>query len=257
LDEAHSVGAIGEHGRGAVDYYGLNPTDVDILMGTFTKSFGSAGGYIAGSRAFIETLKKSSHAHCYGTAMTASVAAQIITSMKIIMGEDGTEDGVNRVARLKKNSRYFRQKLMQKGFIVYGNEDSPVVPVALYYPSKITYVIAELVKRGVATVGVGFPATPLVEGRVRFCVSASHTKEMLDQVHNKPCCRIRSSLDFLAFMFRADSQIKITAIFTLMFLQSLDLMDEIGDNICAKSSRLPRRQDEILYEDESEDELVD
>jgi serine palmitoyltransferase len=114
--------------------------------------------------------------------MSPPVAQQIITSMKIIMGEDGTDDGVKRVAQLKRNSRYFRQKLKQKGFIVYGNDDSPVVPVALYYPSKITYVISEMIERGVATVGVGFPATPLVEGRARFCISASHTKEMLDKV---------------------------------------------------------------------------
>lgn len=50
LDEAHSIGALGPHGRGAVDYYGIDPKDIDILMGTFTKSFGSAGGYIAGTK---------------------------------------------------------------------------------------------------------------------------------------------------------------------------------------------------------------
>ena len=50
LDEAHSVGAMGPHGRGVVDYFGIDPKDIDIMMGTFTKSFGSAGGYIAGSR---------------------------------------------------------------------------------------------------------------------------------------------------------------------------------------------------------------
>lgn len=53
LDEAHSVGAMGPHGRGVVDYFGVDPHDVDILMGTFTKSFGSAGGYIAGKKVSI------------------------------------------------------------------------------------------------------------------------------------------------------------------------------------------------------------
>lgn len=56
LDEAHSVGAMGPHGRGVVDYFGVNPHDVDILMGTFTKSFGSAGGYIAGKKVSIYSL---------------------------------------------------------------------------------------------------------------------------------------------------------------------------------------------------------
>ena len=50
LDEAHSIGALGQHGKGVVDYYGLNPKDVDIMMGTFTKSFGGAGGYICGNQ---------------------------------------------------------------------------------------------------------------------------------------------------------------------------------------------------------------
>jgi len=57
LDEAHSVGAMGPNGRGVVDYFGLNPNEVDVMMGTFTKSFGSAGGYIGGSRKLIDFLR--------------------------------------------------------------------------------------------------------------------------------------------------------------------------------------------------------
>lgn len=53
VDEAHSIGAIGKHGRGVCDYYGIDPRDVDVLMGTFTKSFGSAGGYIAGTKVIL------------------------------------------------------------------------------------------------------------------------------------------------------------------------------------------------------------
>jgi len=56
LDEAHSIGALGPNGRGAVDYYGCNPKDIDVLMGTFSKSFGSFGGYIAGSRVYLSLI---------------------------------------------------------------------------------------------------------------------------------------------------------------------------------------------------------
>jgi len=182
LDEAHSVGAMGPHGKGVVDYFRCDPKDIDILMGTFTKSFGSAGGYIAGSRELISLLRQNSHAQTYGCAMTAPVAHQILSSMKIIMGEDGTNDGITRIRQLARNARYFRMKLKQAGFIVYGSDDSPVVPTALYMPTKIGYTVREMIKRGVATVGVGFPATPLVEGRTRFCISSAHTKEMLDHV---------------------------------------------------------------------------
>ncbi len=77
LDEAHSVGAMGPNGRGVVDYYGLNPADIDILMGTFTKSFGSAGGYIAGSNKLIQHLRMHSQASCYAVSVSPPVAMQV------------------------------------------------------------------------------------------------------------------------------------------------------------------------------------
>jgi serine palmitoyltransferase len=108
LDEAHSVGAIGPRGCGITDYFGIDPSDVDVLMGTFTKSFGSAGGYIAGKKSLIQHLRLTSHASCYANAMSPPVAQQIISSMRIIMGKDGTKDGVNRIRSLAANCRYFR-----------------------------------------------------------------------------------------------------------------------------------------------------
>ncbi|XP_058803174.1 serine palmitoyltransferase 2 [Phymastichus coffea] len=182
LDEAHSTGAMGKRGRGVCDYYGIDPREVDILMGTFTKSFGSAGGYIAGSKALINHLRIHSHAHTYAASMSPPIAQQIITSMRIIAGEDGTDDGKKRTKQLARNTRYFRRCLNQIGVIIYGNEDSPVVPMLAYVFSKVSCVVRTLTTRNVATVGVGFPATPLMEGRIRFCLSAAHTKEQLDYV---------------------------------------------------------------------------
>lgn len=164
------------------DYWGISPREVDILMGTFTKSFGSAGGYIAGSRNLITMLRRQSHSQKYGGSMSAPVAAQIISSMKIIMGEDGTNEGIRRIRQLARNATYFRQKLRELGFIVYGSKDSPVVPVGVFVPAKLAYCVREMRKSGVAIVAVGFPATPLVESRIRFCLSSAHTKEMLDHV---------------------------------------------------------------------------
>lgn len=137
LDEAHSVGAAGPHGRGIVDYYGMDTKDIDILMGTFTKSFGSAGGYIGGSKTLINYLRVNSHAHCYASSMSPAVAQQIITSMQIMMGLDGTVDGKKRIDTLARNTRYFRRRLAQIGVITYGHEDSPVVPMLVYLFSKI------------------------------------------------------------------------------------------------------------------------
>ncbi|XP_050586190.1 serine palmitoyltransferase 2 [Bombus affinis] len=182
LDEAHSTGALGKRGRGVCDYYEIDPKEVDILMGTFTKSFGSAGGYIAGTKSLINHLRIYSHAHTYAVAMSPPIAQQIITSMKIITGEDGTDDGKRRTKQLARNTRYFRRRLNQIGVIIYGNEDSPVVPMLVYLFSKIGAVVRTLTTYNIAAVGVGFPATPLMEGRIRFCLSAAHTKQQLDYV---------------------------------------------------------------------------
>jgi serine palmitoyltransferase len=181
LDEAHSIGAIGPTGRGVVDYWKCDPLDVDILMGTFTKSFGSAGGYIAGKKNLIDHIKMSSHANAYASSVSPPVCWQIIQSLEIIMGLDGTMEGERRIKQLAENAKYFRDKLIKMGFIVYGNNSSPVVPVMLYMPSKIAGFNRLMLEHGVACVTVGFPATGLTGGRVRFCLSASHTRQMLDK----------------------------------------------------------------------------
>ena len=78
LDEAHSVGAMGPRGRGVVDYFGCDPRDVDVMMGTFTKSFGAAGGYIAGSRDLIDYLRINSEAATYCSTVSPPVALQVL-----------------------------------------------------------------------------------------------------------------------------------------------------------------------------------
>ncbi|XP_076464121.1 serine palmitoyltransferase 2-like [Babylonia areolata] len=181
LDEAHSVGAMGSQGRGVVDYFGLDSRDIDIMMGTFTKSFGSCGGYIAGSKALIDHLRVYSHSAIYSCAMSAPVTQQVISTMNIIMGHCHAQEGRRRIEQLKWNTRYFRQKLQEKGFIIYGNQDSPVVPILIFMPAKIALFSRECLKRGLGTVVVGFPATPIIEARARFCLSAAHDKAMLDK----------------------------------------------------------------------------
>ncbi|KAI8848293.1 pyridoxal phosphate-dependent transferase [Chytridium lagenaria] len=134
LDEAHSVGAMGPNGRGICDYYGIDTSEIDILMGTFTKSFGAAG-------------------------------------------EHG-DDGRRRIHTLARNYRFFASELRRMGFIVYGN-DSPVIPLLLCHPAKMPAFSREMLERGIAVVVVGYPATPIITSRVRFCISAAHTMEDL------------------------------------------------------------------------------
>ncbi|TPX51849.1 hypothetical protein SeMB42_g00814 [Synchytrium endobioticum] len=182
LDEAHSIGAVGPNGRGICDYYGVDPTEVDILMGTFTKSFGAAGGYISGSRAVINHIKLICHSAIYAESISVPVLEQICTSMKIIMGEDGTDDGRRRIQSLASNAQYFSTELKKLGFIVYGDTASPVIPLMLFHPAKIPAFSREMLERGIAVVVVGYPATSIIASRVRFCVSAAHTREDIDNV---------------------------------------------------------------------------
>ncbi|XP_001635053.2 serine palmitoyltransferase 2 [Nematostella vectensis] len=181
LDEAHSIGAVGPTGRGVSEYFGVNPADIDIMMGTFTKSFGAAGGYIASSKEIINHIRGCSHSAAYASSMSPPVTLQIYTSMKIILGEDGTNLGKQRIQALAENTRYFRRRLKELGFIIYGHDESPVVPLLLYMPAKIAAFGREMLKRKIGVVVVGFPATPIIESRARFCLSAAHTREMLDQ----------------------------------------------------------------------------
>ncbi|GAB6031790.1 serine palmitoyltransferase, long chain base subunit [Chamberlinius hualienensis] len=181
LDEAHSIGAVGPNGRGVVDLHSCDPKDIDVMMGTFTKSFGASGGYIAGTKKLIDHLRIASYASYYATSMAAPVAKQILSTMRIISGDDGTNDGQRRIKQLARNTLYFRQKLYEMGFIVYGDDTSPVVPVLQFMPQKTGCFSRLALDEGVAVVGVGFPATPLNKCRIRFCISAAHTKAMIDK----------------------------------------------------------------------------
>ncbi|XP_056616578.1 serine palmitoyltransferase 3 [Triplophysa dalaica] len=182
LDEAHSIGAVGATGRGVTEHFGVDPKEVDVLMGTFTKSFGAVGGYIAGKKELVDYLRSQSHSAVYATAMSPPVVEQITRALKCIMGTDGTTEGQRRVRQLADNTRYFRSRLNDMGFIIYGNQHSPVVPLLLYLPGKVGAFSRAMLERKIGVVVVGFPATPITEARARFCVSAAHTREMLDKV---------------------------------------------------------------------------
>eukprot|EP00249_Psilotum_nudum_P030394 c42984_g1_i1 orf=225-1682(+) len=181
LDEAHSIGAIGKTGRGVCEHLGVDPANIDVMMGTFTKSFGSCGGYIAGSKELIKYLKHISPGHLYGTSMSPPAVQQIISSLKVVLGEDGSDRGARKLSQIRDNSNFFREELCKMGCEVIGDADSPVVPIMLYNPAKIPAFSRECLKRNVAVVTVAFPATPLLLSRARVCISAAHTKEDLQQ----------------------------------------------------------------------------
>ena len=200
LDEAHSIGALGRNGRGVCEYAGVNPEDIDIMMGTFTKSFGAMGGYIAASKEIINYIKSTSSGLLHHASMSPVVAQQIITAFSIIMGRDGTKVGRNKLDALINNSNYFRSEMKRLGVHVYGDYDSPIIPIMIYFPAKIAAFSRECLKRGVAVVVVGFPATSVLYSRARFCISAGHTKkdldhaiQVIDEVTSLLCMKYKNS----------------------------------------------------------------
>lgn len=181
VDEAHSIGALGATGRGIAEYKGVDTKDIDILMGTFTKSFGGVGGYIASSKELCDFVRVSSSGTMYSQGINPPTTQQVISAMKIIMGEDGTDLGQRKLTALRDNANFFRQAVKDIGMHVLGDTDSPIVPIMLYNSSKIPAFSRECFDRGLAVVVVGFPATPLLLSRCRFCISAAHTREDLEQ----------------------------------------------------------------------------
>merc|ERR1712156_967919 len=101
------------------------------------------------------------------------------------MGLDGTNLGKQKIKALHDNSNWFRAELQKYGLIALGSKDSAIIPVIIGHPAKISYVSRECLKLGLAVVVVGFPATPLLSSRVRFCISASHTRPQLEEVLEK------------------------------------------------------------------------
>jgi serine palmitoyltransferase len=173
------------------------------------------GGYIASSREVIDFIKSHAAGMLYHNALSPVVSQQILTAFKVITGQDGTTVGRQKIERLKANSNYFRSEMVRLGLHVYGDYDSPIIPVLIYLPGKVRNVTSchimsrhvtshyffnaifigfyfifklnqvaafsrECLKRGLAVVVVGFPATTVILSRARFCISAGHTKEDLD-----------------------------------------------------------------------------
>jgi len=179
VDEAHSIGALGRTGRGVCEFTGVDPNDIDVLMGTFSKSFSGMGGYIAASKDICDFMRSESAGVLYHNSLSPIVTQQILTAFKVIMGEDGSNIGQEKLQRLIDNSNFFRSEMTRLGLHVYGDYNSPIIPVLIYFPAKIAAFSRECLKRGLAIVVVGFPATSVVLSRARFCISAGHTKEDL------------------------------------------------------------------------------
>ena len=176
LDEAHSIGAIGETGRGVTEHFKIDTSEVDVMMGTFTKSFGSVGGYVCASHAVINCIRANATACVYSSGMSHAAVMQAISTLDILIA------GSQKPLQLRENANYFRKSLMEKKYPILGDMDSPIIPLLIERPDKLVKFSQKCLEHGVAIVVVGYPATPFLESRARFCISSEHTRNQLDYV---------------------------------------------------------------------------
>ena len=174
VDEAHSLGVFGEHGRGVCEHFGLED-EVDLVMGTFSKSLATVGGFIASNDTkVIDYIKHNARAQVFTAAIPPGAAAAVEAAIDII------EEEPERRQQLWDNTNYMKTELERLGFETCGSQ-SPVIPL-LIGDDIATYQMANrLQEEGVFVNAVVTPAVPPGHGVIRTSYMATHTREHLDQ----------------------------------------------------------------------------
>ena len=173
IDEAHSIGVLGHHGRGIGEHFDVNRSDVDIWMGTMSKALGSCGGYIAGSRALVEYLKYTAPGFVFSVGLPASGAGAALASIQIM------ETQPERVARLRENSRLFLTLAEQQGMNTGTCQNTGVVPVIVGNSIACLRLSRAMFARGVNVQPIVHPAVEESSARLRFFITSLHTSEQI------------------------------------------------------------------------------
>ncbi len=173
VDEAHSIGVMGPTGAGTAEHFGLTD-QVDLIMGTFSKSFASIGGFIAGEYKVIQYIKHHARSLIFSAAMPPYAVATVQACVDILKAEP------ERRERLWKNAEFLKKGIQDLGFDT-GPCESPVIPVIVGETERTFIFWKELLKEGVFTNPVIAPAVPENRARIRTSVMASHTEELLSR----------------------------------------------------------------------------
>ncbi|CUU02517.1 8-amino-7-oxononanoate synthase [Candidatus Thermokryptus mobilis] len=177
LDDAHGLGVLGKGGRGTANHFGLD-SEVDIIMGTFSKSFASLGGFIAGEKPVIDYIKHHSPALIFSASMTPAQVAAVLKALEIIKSEP------ERIERLHYNANKVRRELKNLGFRVLDGQ-TPIVPVVIG-EDLLTFKFWRLLfDNGVFVNAVISPAVPQGMQLLRLSFMATHEDKHLDIVIEK------------------------------------------------------------------------
>ena len=173
VDEAHSIGTMGLHGRGVSEHFEVKPTDVDLWMGTLSKSFGSCGGYIAGSQAIVEYLKYTAPGFVYSVGLPPANAAAALASLQLLQEEP------ERVARLSHNSALFLHLAKDAGLNTGMSNQTPIVPIIVGNSAHAMLLSHRLFRRNINVQPILYPAVEESAARLRFFITCLHTEQQI------------------------------------------------------------------------------
>ncbi len=173
VDDSHATGVLGKTGRGTAEHYGVLG-DVDIITSTLGKALGgAAGGFVAGPSVLADYLTQRSRPQLFSNALPPTVAASAMAAVRFI------EAHPERVERLRDNTTYFREQIVEAGFKPLAG-DTPIVPIIVGETAAAIQMSNLLLDEGVFVTGFGYPVVPQGQARVRCQISASHTRDDLD-----------------------------------------------------------------------------
>lgn len=174
VDEAHALGVLGLRGGGSAEHFGVDPRQIDVWMGTLSKTLSGCGGYIAGSATLIDYLKCLSGGFVYSVGMPPLIAASAIKSLEIMHQEP------ERVAALHRNAAYFRKIAKDNGLDTGSSAGTAVSPIVVGDSFSAVILSQQLFKRGINVQPVLYPAVPAKSSRLRFFLTAMHTEAQID-----------------------------------------------------------------------------
>lgn len=174
IDDAHALGVLGKNGRGTAAHFNLTD-EVDFIMGTFSKSFASVGGYIAGDKDAIHYIRHKARPFMFSAALPPAAVATVLECLKIV------EEETDLFERLWKNARKMKRELTNLGFNTL-NSQTPIIPVVIGDDIKTFAMTRALYEEGVFATPVVSPAVPKGEALIRTSYMPSHTDEDLDYV---------------------------------------------------------------------------
>jgi 8-amino-7-oxononanoate synthase len=173
VDEAHSIGVLGKHGRGVSEHFEINPRDVDLWMGTLSKSFASCGGYIAGCQALVEYLKYTAPGFVFSVGMSPPNAAAALAAIRLLKAEP------ERAIRLQERAKLFLDLAREKGLNTGLSQNSPVIPIIVGDSLKSIQLSQNLGERGINVPFMIYPSVPQNGARLRFFITCDHTEEQI------------------------------------------------------------------------------